>query len=83
MVYVSRALSIRSAIAYSKEHIHKNTHKIKTVCTNQMPIWVEHRNGDRYLFMSTEYYEKHYKLGRRKGIDYITIWVIKRNLNNN
>lgn len=73
MVYVCRALSNRSAIAYSKEHIHKNTHKLKTVCTNRMPIMVEHTNGDVYLFMSTEYYERYFKRGRRKGIDYITI----------
>ena len=73
MVYVCRALSIRSAIAYSKEHIHKNTHKIKTVCTNRIPIMVKHTNGDVYLFMSTEYYERDFKRGRRKGIDYITI----------
>ena len=73
MVYVSRAFNVRDAYAWSKEHIAEHEQEIKRVNQRFMPIEIEHKNGDKYLFMSIDYYEKHFKIGRHKGIDYMTI----------
>lgn len=73
MVYVSRAPSMKSASAWAKEHIAEHEQEIKRVNQRFVPIEIEHTNGDKFLFMSIDYYEKHFKIGRHKGIDYMTI----------
>lgn len=73
MVYVSRVPSVKGAWARSKEHIAEHEQEIKRMDQRFIPIEVEHKNGDKYLFMSFDYYEKNFKIGRHKGIDYVTI----------
>lgn len=73
MVYVSRAPSMKGASAWAKEHIAEHEQEIKRVNQRFVPIEIEHKNGDKYLFMSFDYYEMHFKIGRHKGIDYMTI----------
>ena len=73
MVYVSRAPSMKGASAWAKEHIAEHEQEIKRVNQRFVPIEIEHKNGDKYLFMSIYYYEKCFKIGRHKGIDYVTI----------
>lgn len=70
MVYVARFFSRRVAICEADKFIEENASHIKKVDKRFMPIKVEFANSDSYLFMTTHYYENHFKIGRHKGLDY-------------
>lgn len=69
MVYVFRCFSVRAMQVDSKKFIEENAHQIKRV-RRTMPTLVELTNGNTYLFMTVNYYERVYKIGRRKNVDY-------------
>lgn len=51
---------MKGASAWAKEHIAEHEQEIKRVNQRFVPIEIEHKNGDKYLFMSFDYYEKHF-----------------------
>lgn len=73
MEYVFRCLKVRDMEEQARTYFEENRDKIKTVKRGCIPIVIEYKDGKRFLFMTIEYYEKRYKIGRRKGIDYMTI----------
>lgn len=77
MVYVFRCFNIRALQVDSNEFIRENAHQIKRV-RKTLPTLVELADGNIYLFMTVYYYERVYKIGRRKNVDYK---CIKKNEN--
>lgn len=73
MEYVFRCFTVKQMQDEARQYIEENQDKIQKVRNGDIPIIVTYKDGNRFLFMTTEYYDKIYRLGRRKGIDYMTI----------
>ena len=73
MEYVFRCFTVRQMENEARKYIAENQDKIRSVQKGAIPIIVTYKDGKRYLFMTTEYYDKIYSLGRHKGIDYMTV----------
>ena len=71
MPVVFRCFSIHSMMYEAKKFIDENADNILRINWKAMPVDIEFKDGKRFLFMTTNYYETHYKLGRRKGVDYL------------